>query len=38
MVSGLISPHMPSSPFFFLYVIALIFVGYLVGAKMDRPV
>ena len=38
MVSGMISPHMPSSPFFLVYVIALMVVGYLVGAKMDRPV
>jgi len=38
MVSGLISSHMPSSPFYLVYVMALIVVGYLVGAKMDRPV
>ena len=37
MVSGLISPHMPSSPFFIVYVIALMVVGYLVGSKIDRP-
>jgi len=38
MVTGMISQNIPSSPFFFVYVISLMVVGYLVGAKMDRPV
>jgi len=38
IVSGLISSHMPSSPFFLALLSSLIVVGYVMGAKMDRSV
>jgi len=38
IVVGLISTHIPSSPFFLVFVVLLIVIGYLIGAKIDRPV
>ncbi|MEL6802414.1 MAG: hypothetical protein AAFO91_01355, partial [Bacteroidota bacterium] len=32
------STHIPSSPFFLVFVVVLIVIGYLMGAKIDRPV